>query len=747
MRTTSDLYKTLLADPAHVKESRLTIGGVIYEESQIVSLSTSEPLFAQDTVSIGGAVAREIDFAAFLDDSVPKRAQIIHEVRLVLGDEVSEWLQKGVYYINTRSRDPLTGVTTVHGFDAMLMAEQEWIPPAKERFPMSMKEAVELTAAALGLEIDSRTTFKTGNAYKVDYPVADADESEEQQAKGLSIRQMWRWVAAAHGGNFIINDVGQLRLVPLNALPEASGYLVTETGSPITFGGVRILLSANASSGSNSDDTTFVGRQAAYIEDIPAMEPIGKVILKVDDNNAYVSKSDTVGVTLEADCAYGSQRIADDLLAQLQGYVYRPVQAEDALIDPAAELGDGITISGVYTVLAQKDTLWDALSAADIGAPGSAEMESEFRFTSAAEMKFQYQLATTRSLIAKNSESVQILVERTDGVEQEISYIQVDLEGITQRVQDAEGNIGALELTATQLTAQIAGKIDGNEAQALIDLSLDGLTLSASNGATSSTITLKAGDTVIDSAKVSFTGVVTFSALGEAPGRGDTIINGGWIDTDTLFATNLMGEYIYLLDEDEDDAGTIRITSATSASAAVEILSYGALRLVAEDGAVYLEAGGESLSIDYVAGNGYTVAVSTDFIPNDSGWLDLGIYDYQWRNVFATQTYAEAAEADTSDRNKKNSITYDLDRYDPFFDRLLPAAFKLNNGTSGRYHLGLIAQDVERALTECGIPTSDFAGFIKIEDSYALRYGEFIALLIWQVLMLKARVRELEVKA
>lgn len=747
MRTTSDLYKTLLADPAHVKENRLTIGGVIYDESQIVSLSTSEPLFAQDTVSIGGAVAREIDFAAFLDESVPKRAQIIHEVRLRLEDEVSEWLQKGVYYIDTRSRDPLTGVTTVHGFDAMLMAEQEWIPPAKDKFPMDMKTAVELTAATLGLTIDPRTTFKTGDAYKVDYPVADADESEEQQAKGLSIRQMWRWVAAAHGGNFIINDVGQLRLVPLNALPEETGYLVTEAGRPITFGGVRILLNANASGGDAGGDKVFVGNRAVQAEGIPAMDPIGKIVLKVDNNNAYVSGSDTGGLTLEADCAYGSKQMADDLLAQLQGYVYRPVQAEDALIDPAAELGDGITISGVYTVLAQKDTLWDLLSAADIGAPGSAELESEFRFTSSAAEKFQYQLATTRSLIAKNSESVQILVERTDGVEQEISYIQVDLEGITQRVQDAEGNIGALELTATQLTAQIAGKIDGTEAQALIDLSLDGLTLSVSNGATSSTISLKAGDTTIDSATVKFTGVVTFSDLEDAPGRGDTTIHGGWIDTDTLFATNLMGEYIYLLDEDEADAGTIRITDASSADAAVQMLSYGALRLVAEDGAVYLEAGGESLTIDYVKGNGYTIAASTDFIPNDSGWLDLGLYDYQWRNIYSTQTYAEAAEADTSDRNKKNSITYDLARYDAFFDLLLPAAFKLNNGTSGRLHMGMIAQDVEQALAECGIPTSDFAGFIKIEDSYALRYGEFIALLIDQVQKLKARVTELEVKA
>ena len=63
---------------------------------------------------------------------------------------------------------------------------------------------------------------------------------------------------------------------------------------------------------------------------------------------------------------------------------------------------------------------------------------------------------------------------------------------------------------------------------------------------------------------------------------------------------------------------------------------------------------------------------------------------------------------------------------------------------TGRLHIGLIAQDVEQALLDSGISTSDFAGFIQIEDSYALRYGEFIGLLIQQVQQLKARVAELE---
>lgn len=551
MRTTNDLYKTLLADPAHVKENRLTIGGVIYDESQIVSLSTSELLFAEDTMSIGGAVAREIDFAAFLDDSVPKRAQIIHEVRLKLEDEVSEWLQKGVYYIDTRSKDPLTGVTTVHGFDAMLMAEQEWIPPAEDEFPMDMKTAVELTAATLGLTIDPRTTFKTGDAYKVDYPVASADESEEQQALGLSIRQMWRWVAAAHGGNFIINDLGQLRLVPLNALPGNTGYLVTESGRPISFGGVRILI-GQSDSGSSvvSDDKVYVGNQVADVAHIPAFPPISQIVLKVSDGAAFVSKSDTEGMTLEASCAYATQKTADNLLTQLKGYAYQPVQAEDALIDPAAELGDGLTLNGVYTVLAQKDTLWDMLAAANIGAPGSAELENEYIFTPAPEAEYRYELAKTLSLIAKTNEKIDIGIYGPEG---SFTKLNLSLDNLSAEVHGADGAggltgaVAKLKLSLDGLSSEVHGA-DGTGGLAgkysAIDQKVSNIKLSVTNENGEVSISLNSGEEGMGSGTIDLTGMVTFSALNNAPGTGVTKINGGWIDADTLNvkAANISGQ-------------------------------------------------------------------------------------------------------------------------------------------------------------------------------------------------------------
>ena len=565
MRETSDLYKRLLADPGHIKENRLIIAGEIYDESKIVlsSLVTTEQLFAADKLSIGGAVAREISFSAFLSDDVPKRAKIIHQVRLRLGDEVSEWLQKGEYYISTRRRNKITGLTEVHGYDSMLTSEQPWKPADTDIFPMPMKEAVEKTAAILKIPLDSRNVYKTGDAYKVDYLVADGTASEDQQVAGLTIRQVWRWVAAAMGGNFIINDLGELRLVLVNDL-TATGYLADENGSAITFGENAILV-RTAAAAADSEDLSALGLNMAEASDALPLDPITRVILKISGDTGYVSESDTEGLTLEASCAYGSKTIADDLLVQLQGYVYQPLQAEDALIDPAAELGDPIEVNGVYTILAQKTTTWDALSAADVGAPGEDELEDEYGFTSAPDSEYRYELARARSLISKTNDriSMEIYGEdgkgglngkmatfalslgsisgRIDGVEGNYTRFQADLSGIATEVHGADGKGGlsgqytALQQTVKNLSFKVVG-IDGQETSVKLS---DG--------------------------KIDLSGLVTFSALEGAPGEGVTKINGGWINADTL---NLTGKLVF---GDFTDAAKNEISGTASKAASTYI--------------------------------------------------------------------------------------------------------------------------------------------------------------------------------
>lgn len=105
----------------------------------------------------------------------------------------------------------------------------------------------------------------------------------------------------------------------------------------------------------------------------------------------------------------------------------------------------------------------------------------------------------------------------------------------------------------------------------------------------------------------------------------------------------------------------------------------------------------------------------------------------------------------SSDRNKKNSIEGLDERYDQFFDALEPQRFKYNNGTSDRYHIGYITQDVQDGLVQANLMEQEFAGIITIdagtdtEESY-LRYNEFVSLNTDQIQKLKKRVDALEAK-
>lgn len=124
--------------------------------------------------------------------------------------------------------------------------------------------------------------------------------------------------------------------------------------------------------------------------------------------------------------------------------------------------------------------------------------------------------------------------------------------------------------------------------------------------------------------------------------------------------------------------------------------------------------------------------------------------------VTSSGCYSSMEFARGSDRRIKNSIVYDMDRYSQFFMNLQPTAFRLNNGSSGRYHIGFIAQDVEQAILSAGMDTKDFAGFVRstglsdvhdeYEDQCYLRYDNFIALNTFMIQKLFHRVEELESK-
>ena len=151
-----------------------------------------------------------------------------------------------------------------------------------------------------------------------------------------------------------------------------------------------------------------------------------------------------------------------------------------------------------------------------------------------------------------------------------------------------------------------------------------------------------------------------------------------------------------------------------------------------------------------------------------NGYTNLGSGSYRWKQLFAT-----TATISTSDRNLKKDIYQLTDIHLDFFLKLQPVSFLFKDGESGRTHIGFIAQDVEQAMSECGLTDLDFAGFCKdqkvevffeedengdkIEKErpildengnpeyiYSLRYEEFIALNTYVIQELWKRVDAVE---
>lgn len=234
MHTVSDLWQQMLADPAHAVEAKLKIAGVEYGEDQIVRKSLMVYGGLYSTFGIGNCCARQIEFEIYPQGTIPRQAKIEVYMRLRLGEQVSEWIPKGVFFFSTRKTDRITGVLSVHGYDAMLKAEETWLDSSYDAktWPMPAATAVADIAARIGVAVDSRTVLDA--AFPMQYPVDDKGDMTMREALGR--------IAVANAGNWTITDEGKLLLVGLNSMPAETHYLITETGRAITFGGVRILV-------------------------------------------------------------------------------------------------------------------------------------------------------------------------------------------------------------------------------------------------------------------------------------------------------------------------------------------------------------------------------------------------------------------------------------------------------------------------------------------------------------------------
>ena len=353
----------------------------------------------------------------------------------------------------------------------------------------------------------------------------------------------------------------------------------------------------------------YVGERAAGISVPPKFDAISKVVLLVDDENYYEAGNGT-GRTLELTCPYGTQEMANNILASVSGYQYQPVTATDALADPAVELGDSMTVGGAYSIVAQREIDFGLLLPMGLAAPGQEEIESEYPYVSQQQSDINRQLADTRSEIAKNSEQIQLTVEGLNSANQAISQLTLSIDSIELSVSNGS--------TSSTITLKKDNVVVSSQ-----EITMSGLVTYTGLSSGTTTINgacIKTG--TIDADRLNLTGAISFSdlstsvqndindaysmaegaqkAVGEISStvgdwsyryNGRTYIDGTQIMAGTVTASTLQGGSVELLNGSGSTSGVLTLGSASSSSYAVDLTSYAALRLVAKSGNLYLQGG------------------------------------------------------------------------------------------------------------------------------------------------------------
>lgn len=226
---------------ATVYDVKIVIAGLEYGADQIISLRTDNSLFRDDKAGIGGVNAGQISLVLRCpeDGAIPRAAEMKPFVRKRFpGGEVSGWLPSGVFYIDTREKDQVTGELTITGYDAMLKAEDAFLRKGDQgMWPMADLQVVDEICSRMGVILDPESRETMTGAWLIQYP-----SSSESAEDGYTCRELLSYIAVMYGANWTMDEVGNLRLVPLTKLPQIIRYLADENGNSITFGGVRILV-------------------------------------------------------------------------------------------------------------------------------------------------------------------------------------------------------------------------------------------------------------------------------------------------------------------------------------------------------------------------------------------------------------------------------------------------------------------------------------------------------------------------
>lgn len=345
-------------------------------------------------------------------------------------------------------------------------------------------------------------------------------------------------------------------------------------------------------------DKFYIGNDITGFEDNGITKPISRVTLMVDSENSYTAGDDT-GMELTATCIHATQAMVDALLASFKGKTYQMYSADDANLDPAAELGDGVTVAGVYSPLSRISD--DGSGYPGINSPGEEELEDEYPAAGPMTQEFNRQLAGTRSLISKTSEEILLKVEGIDG---KYTELKTTVDGVT--VTDETGTT-KIKGSSIETESIAAGSISADKLVLTGSITWADLTTDLSTTIRDANSNAGSALSAANGAYTAADGAVTnLAKLANGQYQGGTFISGT-----SIYSPELVGDEIKLANGSSYEVG--KISMQVSNTPAFDITSNLSLRLQSAAGLnAYLGNG-------YAEGSGNVAAV----LCNASGVLNL----------------------------------------------------------------------------------------------------------------------------
>lgn len=164
----------------------------------------------------------------------------------------------------------------------------------------------------------------------------------------------------------------------------------------------------------------------------PQFDGFSKVVIIVSDTVEYSAGSD-LGRTMRLTCPWGTPQMAQDILESVRGYQYQPYTAEDAIIDPSAELGDGVTANNIYGGIFTQKIKYGSLLTATVSAPEDEEINHEYPYK-----------AKPNKVITREAKMLRAELKiESDRITAEVSERKNDVAALTSQLQIQAGLIEA----------------------------------------------------------------------------------------------------------------------------------------------------------------------------------------------------------------------------------------------------------------------------------------------------------------